>query len=100
MTLTDKLKREIAEKKAELARLEKLESDSIRTEAIKPLSEYTDEEKIEEFDAIYNSALTMLGEAEENGSENDNDDEHYTWEQVMELLARKKEKFWNYYNSL
>lgn len=97
MTTKEQLRKEIEEKKAELEKLEKLESNQLRSNAIKSLDEYSDEQKISTFDGLYNSALKDLESKERGGEDRD---ETYTWEDVMELLARDSSAFWKYYHSL
>ncbi len=99
---SEQLKKEIKEKQAELEKLEKEEANKKRQLAVKDLSEYTSEEKIKAFDKLYASAAFNLHEREDNGrlGDKDDDEEHYSWESLMELLARNKTKFWDYYNSL
>lgn len=96
MDKREELKKEIEAKKQELAQLETELSDKERNAAIIPLSEISDSKKIETFDKLYKSAESMLqsaidGEARE-------DDAHYSWEDIMNLLARDGGKFWVYYN--
>lgn len=92
-----KLEKEIEAKKAELARAKKKLASQQRDLAIKKLEEYTPEEKISFFDSIYKSALSML--VKKKKGESNEDDETYTWEEVMEILARERKVFWKYYNS-
>lgn len=95
----ESLKKEIETKKQQLRELEELEAKSLRDEAIKPLSEFTIEEKIARFDGMYNFAKSCLEFTEENGYSNE-DDEHYAWEEIMTLLAKNRNKFWKFYNSI
>ena len=98
-TKIEKLKRELAETKAKLEKLEKEEKTAGRDGAIKKLEEYTDEEKIKFFDKLYNQAKTELEHLEECGF-HDEDDVHYAWEEFIQILARDKKLFWSYFNSL
>ena len=94
------LEKQIKEKKNELAALQKKNEEKKLLEVIKSLSEYTVEEKIKIFDAMYNDALNTL-EKKKNGQYfDDNDDAHYDWEEKMSLLAKDKNKFWEYWRSL
>jgi len=68
-------------------------------EIIKQLSEYTDNEKIQIFDNFYDRAKAMLDEIKD-GNIGDEDDVHYIWEDVMNLLAKNRKRFWKYYRSL
>ena len=94
-----KLEQQIAEAKRKLQELEDLEKNTERNLAIKNLDEYTIEEKIEKFDAMYNSALEELTEKEKEGW-NSEDSSQYAWESYIELLARNSDKFWKYWNNL
>lgn len=98
---SEELRREIANKQAELNYLENEEARNVRIEAIKGLDEFTPLEKIEIFDKLYASAMVNLNDAEDEGTGKDNtDSEHYSWEAHMEILVRKKQLFWDYWNSL
>jgi hypothetical protein len=59
---------------------------------IKKLEEYTNEEKIQFFDRLYMGALSDFKKREESGFDID---EHFVWENVMEILSRDKREFWN-----
>lgn len=98
MTEVEKIEKEIADARTrlELARLK--EKNLKRTEAIKDLSEFTDEEKIKAFDSIFNRALSYVKSAEVDYKRDD--DPNYGFEEFMEIVARDKDKFWKYYNSL
>lgn len=98
MTEVEKIEKEIADARTrlELARLK--EKNLKRIEAIKDLSEFTDEEKIEAFDSIFNRALSYVESAEEEYKRDD--DPNYGFEEFMGIIARDKDKFWKYYNSL
>lgn len=95
----ESLKKEIESKKEQLRALEELEAKSLRDEAIKPLHEFTNEEKIAHFDGMYNFAKSCLEFKEEHGYSNE-DDEHYAWEEIMSLLVKNRDKFWKFYNSI
>ena len=93
--------REIEVAKKKLAILEAKEKLENEKSSVRRLDQYTDEEKIVAFDELYNSAKEMLQEVLDKGYANE-DNDHYTWEEVMELLAHKARRndFWKYYNSL
>lgn len=99
MNRKELLKREIENKKYELSILEEQEADLLKKEAIRLISDYTDKEKIEKFDAIYAFANSCLILSQENEFHNE-DNESYAHEIVMEVMAKDKEKFWKYYNSI
>lgn len=96
---TEKLKKEIEERRAELAKLEAQEIKDSKKEAIKDLSEFSNDEKIKIFDALYNYSKDELEEVENTGY-TDEDSDHYAWETLITILARDNKKFWKYYNSL
>ena len=90
----ERLEAELAQKMAELAALEDVET------GIVALEDYTVEQKIEFFDSLYNSALSHLKEVEEEGWV-DEDAAQYMFEDVMSILNIEDTKaVWNYYNSL
>lgn len=67
--------------------------------AIKKLEEFTTDEKIKKFDKLYNSSLSELEEFETK-KYHDEELKQYAWEASMEILARDKDIFWEYYNSI
>lgn len=93
----ENLRKEIKEK--ELERLEKEEALSKRKEAVRALSEFSDEEKISIFNSLYEESLADLIDLEEKGYA-DEDSPHYAYESFLEIVARDKRKYWNYRNSL
>ena len=99
MTEVERLEKELLDAKLKLEQAREKEKHSTRNLAIKDLSEFTDEEKIKKFDALYESAIYSIKYLEDNGFES-KDDEHYSWEELISLPAREKDKFWKYYNSL
>lgn len=90
------LEKEIADKKKELEALKLKNKNSARGRAIKELEEFTDEEKIKAFDSLYSHAALDLKEAVKGVEVA----EHWAWEAQMNLLARDRQLFWDYYNSL
>jgi hypothetical protein len=90
----ERLEAELAQKMAELAALEDVET------GIVALEDYTIEQKVKFFDSLYNSALSHVKEVEAEGWV-DEDAEHYMFEDVMSILnIEDTEAVWNYYNSL
>ena len=98
MTEVEEIEKEIADAKSrlELARIK--EKNLKRDEAIRDLSEFSEEEKIKAFDAIFNRALSYIESAEADYRRDD--DAHYAFEEFMGIIARDRDKFWKYYNSL
>jgi hypothetical protein len=96
-----KISDEIRKKERELEELKrKAELEESRDKYIKPLEEYTVEEKVKFFDSTYKSSLSELKQKESGDYCEDNDNAHYTWEACMEILGRDSRKFWDYFNSL
>lgn len=90
----ERLEAELAQKMAELAALEDVET------GIVTLEDYTVEQKVKFFDSLYNSALSHVKEVEAEGWV-DEDAAHYMFEDVMSILNIEDTKaVWNYYNSL
>lgn len=90
----ERLEAELAQKMAELAALEDVET------GIVALEDYTVEQKVKFFDSLYNSALSHVKEVEAEGWV-DEDAAHYMFEDVMSILNIEDTKaVWNYYNSL
>lgn len=93
-----KLKKKINLLKIKSTELENLEK-AIKDKAIKPLSNYSDKDKIKYFDKLYNTALEELVELEKTG-EIDEDSKHYAWGNYITILAKKNKIFWKYWESL
>ena len=90
---------EIKQKKKELAELIELKS---KQSIVMELDEYTDDEKIAHFEKIYAFANSIIEKINNGEYHEDNDDKHYAYEAIMNVLARdgKKSEFWDYYNEL
>jgi pentatricopeptide repeat protein len=90
---------EIKQKQKELAELMELKA---KQSIVMELNEYTDAEKIECFDKIHEFAYNIISKIRNGDYHEDNDDEHYAFEAVMNVLAREgdTDKFWDYYNEL
>lgn len=99
MSEKEKLAKDIAELQKKLKTLEREEEKSFRKYAIKDLNEYTDGEKIEFFDNLYNYALDELNEVEKS-KYHDEDCAQYGWETMIVILARDRKDFFDYFNSL
>lgn len=94
----ERLKKEIAANKARLKEIEKEEKIHNRYSAIRKLEDITEKEKIDFFDKMYSDAESELKDHQEgNGGDSD---EHYAWEAYIEILAKDRGKFWDYWNSL
>ena len=50
------------------------------------------------FDKMYNTAKSELKDHEKG--ERRDDDDHYGWEEYIVILARDKQEFWKYWNSI
>ena len=99
MSPEEELEKEIAEKQEQLRKIKDANKTSIRSKAVKELSEFTDEEKIKGFEAIHAAGIAVLEEAEKNGYVRE-DESQWAFEFQMETIARDNELFWKYYNSL
>lgn len=99
MNNIDYLKQDIELKKKELEKLELEQKHAIRKLAIKDLSEFTDKEKIKIFDKLYKSALGSINTSEQINY-HDDDNMHYGGQEYFEILARDRDEFWRYYNSI
>lgn len=95
----DKLKEDIALKQKELADLEKSMLVTSRLLAIKDLSEFTVDEKVKLFDSLYNQSVSIVEQAEKE-KYLDEDASHWTFEAMMEIIARDKKEFWKYLNNI
>jgi len=93
----ERLKNEIAEKKARIKEIEEEEKRLNIHSAIKKLEDYTIQEKIDFFDKMYSNAESELKDHQDGAGDAD---EHYAWEAYIQILAKDREKFWNYWNSL
>lgn len=93
------LKAEILAKQKELAELEKEIANDKYKLVIRELSEISSEEKIRVFNNFYKIVIDSLEKKRKNPYSGE-DEEHYVWEGVMEIVARDKAAFWVYYNSL
>lgn len=60
--------------------------------------EYTVEEKVAAFNQLHESALAHYNGIKTGDIHEDNDDDHYIFEAVMELLSRPEQKVWVAYN--
>ena len=98
MTEVEKIEKEIADAKSRLELAIIKEKNLKRDQAIRDLSEFSDEEKIKAFDSIFNRALSYVESAEADYKRDD--DPNYAFEEFIGIIARDKDKFWKYYNSL
>jgi hypothetical protein len=68
------------------------------TDSIIGLGDYTVEDKIDYFDKTYNFAISLLDSLKKR--EMDEDDAHYSYEHIMDILNTKdRKKLWKYINS-
>ena len=84
MSEQENIEKEIEAKKQELENVKRKEQIQLGKEALKPLSEWTDSEKIEQFDDFYRDALSML--KEKASGEESEDNTGYLFEAYMETL--------------
>lgn len=77
-----------------------LENKEKSSDCIKNLSDYSDKEKIEKFDKIYQYLIDIL-ESKKTEDYNDEDDATYLYEYMFdEIIAKNNDAFWKYHNSL
>lgn len=94
----ERIQADIDKKAKELEDLKKsLESGEDRP--IKSLEDWTEEEKVEWFDKFYKFALNHVDEREDSGYD-DEDSDHWFFEQGMSILYDNRKEFWDWYNSL
>lgn len=62
---------------------------------MKKLKDFTDTEKIEIFDEVWNTAIE---EFNESAKDLDEHDEHYFWEEIMENVLKINENDWDKHN--
>ena len=67
---------------------------------IKSLKSFTNEEKIEKFDYLYNYALSMVKDMENKEYIDDSDRDHYAYEEMMSILSDNPRELFKYLNSL
>lgn len=91
----EKLEAEIRQKRAELEALLQAKNSS----CIVPLREFSNEEKYTAFNRLYEHAHGVLERTKTSGWK-DEDEDHYAFEALMEILTRDRQAFWKYYNSL
>jgi hypothetical protein len=87
----------LAEQERIKLELEKL--DNVKS-AITPLEDYTDEQKIDFFDALYKMSENVVKEMEDTGFDND-DNHNWFYEMGMSVLNLKDTSaMWKYINTL
>jgi hypothetical protein len=92
------IEKEIAKKMEELELLKLKLKEKNETDSIILLTDYTIEEKLSYFDKTYEIATSMLNSLKEHDC--DEDDNHYSYEQIMDILNTKdRKKLWKYINS-
>ena len=89
MELTTEEKRIIKEKREKEGKTKKILSWEPR-----PLSDFSDEEKIKFFDQTYRGAVDDFEFMKENDGEPRKDTQHYAWEDTMSLLDNDGESVW------
>ncbi len=92
------IEKEIVKKEEELKLLKLKLKEKKENDSIIPLIDYTIEEKLSYFDKTYEFATSMFNFLKEHGC--DEDDKHYSYEQIMDILNTKdRKKLWKYINS-
>lgn len=95
--MTSRREQLLAEQERIKLELEKL--DNVKS-AITPLEDYTDEQKIDFFDALYKMSEDVVKEMENTGFSND-DEQNWFYEMGMSVLNLKDTAaMWKYINTL
>jgi hypothetical protein len=95
--MTSRREQLLAEQERIKLELEKL--DNVKS-AIIPLEDYTDEQKIDFFDALYKMSEDVVKEMENTGFSND-DEQNWFYEMGMSVLNLKDTAaMWKYINTL
>lgn len=94
MNLDEEIK--IIEKKLEKLKLEKENQELVKF--VKPLDEFTLNEKSLFFDECYSFSMKIMQEKIDGIFNDDNDNNQWAYEIIMTIIARDKNTFWNYYN--
>jgi hypothetical protein len=95
------LEEEIKRKEEELFDLKERLKNTIPTDIIKPINEFSYDEKVIKFDHMYNYVIDTINRIKEDGYKSD-DDEHYAWEMLMEFMVKEGQavNFWKWYNKI
>jgi len=95
------LEEEIKRKEEELRDLKEKLKNTIPTGIIKPINEFSYDEKVSKFDNMYNYVIDTINSIKENGYKND-DEEHFAWEKLMEFVVKdgKTVDFWKWFNKI
>jgi hypothetical protein len=78
------------------AKIEEINKVKEKLKKIRTLETYTVEEKVKIFDQFYNMAQReLLEKLNDEDYSDDNDNAHYDWEFIMELLGKDIWAIWN-----
>ena len=77
---------------------EELKKAKLKAKKVRSLGAYNSLEKSARFDSLYRLALGHLNRVEEGRAKDD--DEHFMFEAIMNLLSPEDGSIWDYYNSL
>lgn len=94
------LEKQLSEARRKLQELDKKEKYNDYNRAIKKLSEFTDKEKIEQFDNLYEYVINIIENIKNDECGLSEDDEHYAWETLMNIVAKEHDVFWKYFNKI
>lgn len=78
-------------------KIEDLKALEKKTKTLRTLESYTEQEKIAKFDDFFKTASDTMQSKINGEYHEDNDDAHYAWESIMNLLG---EDVWNVWNKL
>jgi hypothetical protein len=86
------INKKISELEAKIEELKKLDS---KTKTLRTLDSYTMAEKIEKFNEFFKTASDTMQSKIDGEYHEDNDDAHYAWEAIMNLLGKDVWDVWN-----
>ena len=88
------LNKEISKLEQKIVELKELDK---KTKTLRTLDSYVDAEKCVRFDELFNMANNIMQSKIDGEYCEDNDDAHYAWEAIMNLLGKE---VWNVWNKL
>lgn len=90
--MTKDIKKEISKLEQKIVELKELDK---KTKTLRTLESYTMAEKIEKFNELFKMANDMMQEKINGEYHEDNDDNQYSWEAIMNLLGKEVWGVWN-----
>ena len=90
--MTKDIKKEISKLEQKIVELKELDK---KTKTLRTLESYTMAEKIDKFNELFKMANDMMQEKINGEYHEDNDDNQYSWEAIMNLLGKEVWGVWN-----